>query len=57
MTDERFVVGVDVGGTKVAALVVDEDGKTLARAVRPMGERGANEGVDVIVAAVLAAVD
>ena len=55
--DERFVVGVDVGGTKVAALVVDGGGNALARAVRPMGARGANDGVDVIVTAVAAAVE
>ena len=53
---DGYVVGVDVGGTKVAALVVDASGRPLARAVRPMLDRGPSDGVDVIAAAVLAAV-
>lgn len=37
----RLVAGVDVGGTKVAALVVDNHGVVAGRAVRPMdGGRG-----------------
>ena len=40
-TGGRLVAGVDVGGTKVAALVVDEHGAVAGRAVRPMdGSRG-----------------
>ena len=31
---ERLAIGVDIGGTKIAAGVVDEDGHVLARARR-----------------------
>lgn len=51
-----LVAGVDVGGTKVAALVVDETGETLGRAVRPMAGRSA-AGVEPIVSAVRAALE
>jgi glucokinase-like ROK family protein len=51
-----LVAGVDVGGTKVAALVVDETGETLGRAVRPMAGRS-DAGIEPIVMAVRAALD
>ena len=46
-----LVAGVDVGGTKAAALVVDEAGDTRGRAVQPMAGRSAT-GIEPIVAAV-----
>lgn len=49
-----LVAGVDIGGTKVAALVVDEAGETRGRAVQPMAGRSAT-GIEPIVAAVRAA--
>ena len=52
-----FVAGVDVGGTKVAVLLVAADGTTLARAVRPMTSRSAPDGIEPIVAAIRAALD
>jgi glucokinase len=51
-----LVAGVDVGGTKVAALVVDDTGETLGRAVRPMAGRS-DAGIEPIVGAVRAALD
>ena len=51
-----LVAGVDVGGTKVAALVVDETGEILGRAVRPMAGRS-SAGVEPIVGAVRAALE
>jgi glucokinase len=52
-----LVAGVDVGGTKVAAIVVDGDDAVLGRAVLPM--RGTSPATDTapIVAAVRAALD
>ncbi|CAN5787171.1 ROK family glucokinase [soil metagenome] len=35
MTDRGPAIGIDVGGTKTAALLVDRDGTVLAREVRP----------------------
>ena len=52
-----LVAGVDVGGTKVAALVVDTDGATLGRAERPMTVRSGAAGIEPIVGAVRAALD
>jgi predicted NBD/HSP70 family sugar kinase len=51
-----LVAGVDIGGTKAAALVVDEAGETRGRAVRPMAGRSAS-GIEPIVAAVRAALE
>jgi glucokinase len=47
-----YVVSVDVGGTKLAAARVDEDGRLLARAVRPT-PAGAGADAEVLFAAVL----
>ncbi|HLX35728.1 MAG TPA: ROK family protein, partial [Candidatus Limnocylindrales bacterium] len=49
-----LVAGVDVGGTKVAALVVDDTGQVRGKAVRPMADRS-HGGVEPIVGAVKAA--
>jgi len=51
-----LVVGVDVGGTKVAALVVDGDGVTRGRAVRPMAGRS-DDGIEPIIGAIRAALE
>lgn len=51
------VAGVDVGGTKVAVIVVAADGTTLARAVRPMRTRSAPDGIEQIVNTIRAALD
>ena len=51
-----LVVGVDVGGTKAAALVVDQAGETRGRAVQPMAGRSAT-GIEPIVAAIRAALE
>ena len=50
-----LLAGVDVGGTKVAALLVDADGQLLARAVRSMVEGGRPLGIEPVVGAVEAA--
>src|SRR6185437_11533761 len=52
-----FVAGVDVGGTKVAVILVAADGSTLARAVRPMVTRSVPDGIEPIVSAIRAALD
>jgi glucokinase len=52
-----FVAGVDVGGTKVAVILVAPDGTTLARAVRPMTTRSAPDGIEPIVSAIQAALE
>jgi glucokinase len=49
-----LVAGLDIGGTKVAALVVDEAGQTRGRAEQPMAGRS-EAGIEPIVAAVRAA--
>jgi glucokinase len=51
-----LVAGVDIGGTKVSALVVDEAGQVRGRAVKPMAGRS-DGGVEPIVGAVLGALD
>jgi glucokinase len=51
-----LVAGVDIGGTKAAALVVDEAGETRGRAVQPMAGRS-ETGIEPIVAAVRAALE
>ena len=35
VTAARSVAGIDIGGTKIAVLVVDADGAVLGRATRP----------------------
>jgi glucokinase len=50
-----LLAGVDVGGTKVAAIVVDGDGRLVGRAVRSMAARPV--GVEPIVDAIRAALD
>jgi glucokinase len=52
-----LVAGVDVGGTKVAALVVDRDGATLGRSVQPMTAPSGATGIEPIFDAVRAALD
>jgi len=49
-----LVAGVDVGGTKVAVLIVDGEDRLLGRAVRPMAG-GGSAGVDQVVGAIRAA--
>jgi glucokinase len=44
-----FAIGVDIGGTKVAAGIVDESGNVLARARRRTPSRDADHIVDVVV--------
>jgi glucokinase len=56
LADRTLVAGVDVGGTKVAALVVDESGLVRGHAVRQMAGRS-DGGVEPIVAAVDAALE
>lgn len=51
----HLLAGVDVGGTKVATLVVDRDGEVLGRAVRSMVRRGPEASVEPIMAAIRAA--
>jgi glucokinase len=52
-----LVAGVDVGGTKVAAIVVDGDDVVLGRAVLPMSGTSSAIGTAPIAAAVRAALD
>jgi glucokinase len=42
-------IGIDIGGTKVAAGVVDEDGGVLARVRRPTPSRAPDQLLDVVV--------
>jgi glucokinase len=51
-----LVAGVDVGGTKVSALVVDGSNTVRGRAVRPMAGRS-DSGVEPVVGAVRAALE
>lgn len=51
------LVGVDVGGTKVAALVVSPDGRAAGKAVAPSSRAGGDALVDVIESTVLAALE
>ena len=44
-----FAIGVDIGGTKVAAGIVDDDGNVLARARRRTPSRDPEHLVDVVV--------
>ncbi|MDZ4243232.1 MAG: ROK family protein [Candidatus Omnitrophota bacterium] len=44
MTDNVFI-GIDVGGTKIAAALVNENGKVLARGKKPTPKNAAGKGV------------
>jgi glucokinase len=47
---ERLVVGIDIGGTKIAAAAIDAQGQILSRRVIPTeAERGFQDGVQRIV--------
>jgi glucokinase len=54
MTGERLAVGVDVGGTKVNALLVDADGAVRAREVRPTPADDVAATLEALVGAALA---
>ncbi len=45
---ERLAVGIDIGGTKIAAGVVDDDGRVLARTRRATPTTDANEVLEAI---------
>jgi glucokinase len=48
-SDSRVVVGVDIGGTKVAAGLVSDEGEILARSRTPMLASGAaSKGLDAV---------
>jgi glucokinase len=50
---ERFVIGVDIGGTKVAAGLVNERGKILFQSRTPMvADRDGAAGLSAVVAAI-----
>jgi glucokinase len=50
---DSLVVGVDVGGTKVASGLVDRDGKIKAQIRTPMVANGeAREGLDAVFSAI-----
>jgi glucokinase len=52
-SDKHAVLGVDVGGTKVAVGVVDADGKILTQHRMPMAATGTAEaGLDAVTAAI-----
>ena len=49
----RPVLGVDIGGTKVAVGIVDSDGKILAQGRKPMAASGtAQAGLDAVIGAI-----
>ena len=53
---ENFILGVDVGGTKVAAGLVNHQGQIVARVRRPMiAQRSADEGLAAVMRAIEAA--
>lgn len=49
MNDGRLALGVDIGGTKIAAGIVDESGAVLARDFRPTPNLDGAELLDAIV--------
>ncbi|WP_368738387.1 ROK family protein, partial [Burkholderia cepacia] len=51
-TRERLSVGIDIGGTKVAAGVVDEAGRILERLQEPTPSHSPQAVEDAIVAVV-----
>jgi glucokinase len=52
-TDDILVVGVDIGGTKVAAGLVDRNGEIKSQIRTPMvANRGAGEGLAAVVSAI-----
>jgi glucokinase len=54
--DRSLLVGVDIGGSKIAVLVVDRDERVLAREVAPTAAGAQERAVDEIVAVVNAAI-
>jgi glucokinase len=53
----RTAIGIDLGGTKIAGILMDEEGSILGRNVRPTPTSGPNEVMDAVhgvVAALLA---
>ncbi len=50
--DRPLLVGVDVGGSKIAVLVVDRDARVLAREIAPTEARPQDEAVGIIARAV-----
>src|SRR6476646_3669484 len=50
--DRRLLVGVDIGGSKIAVLVVDRDERVLARQVAPTAAGAPERAVDEIAAVV-----
>ncbi|MFP4380354.1 MAG: ROK family protein [Candidatus Sumerlaeia bacterium] len=59
MTESKpeYVIGVDMGGTKILAGVLDSTGKILAeKKTRTYGDRGANEVIQRIIKAVNASI-
>lgn len=51
-TEARLRVGLDVGGTKIAAVILDEDGKILARV-----RRSTKHGISGLLQSVVSAID
>lgn len=52
-TREKPILGVDIGGTKVAVGIVDRDGKILRQTRQPMAAHGTAEaGFDAVLAAI-----
>ncbi len=51
-TDDTLTIGVDIGGTKVAAGVVDAEGRILARTRRPTPSASPADVEDVVAACV-----
>ena len=55
MTGRRVLAGVDIGGSKVAVLIVDEELRVLARHIVPTNVAGDEPAIDLIERAVRAA--
>jgi len=55
--DRPLLVGVDIGGSKIAVLVVDRDERVLARQVAPTAAGAPERAVDEIAAVVANALD
>lgn len=45
MSDKKYAIGIDLGGTKLAAGVVDREGRIVARAERATNVAGGAEGI------------
>src|SRR5690606_952313 len=49
MKDRHHTIGIDLGGTKVAGVLIDRDGRMLARDRTPsLPERGADAGAGTV---------